>query len=70
MVLRSAVGQVRALLRNERLPFAGELTVEAVDANDSRARYLSPTGGYDNHVVLARVATNRTFHRALVVTSA
>jgi hypothetical protein len=58
-----AVRQVAGVLTNERLAFAGELTVEVVDSHYSRARYLSPTGGYDNHVVLARVARNRTFHR-------
>ena len=58
-----AVGQVAGLLSNERLAFAGALTVEVVDSYYSRARYLNPTGGYDHHVVLARVATNRTFHR-------
>jgi hypothetical protein len=59
----TAAEQIAALLRNERLPFAEELTAQAVDSNYSRARYLSPIGGYDNHVVLARVATNRTFYR-------
>jgi len=58
-----AVAQVAGLLSNEQLPFADELTVEVVDSYYSRARYLHPTGGYDNHVVLARVAANRTFHR-------
>ncbi len=58
-----AVEQVAGLLNNEQPPFAGELTVEAVDSYYSRARYLSPTGGYDDHVVLARVAANRKFHR-------
>ena len=58
-----AVGQVAGLLSNEQLPFAGELTVEVVDSYYSRARYLHPTGGYDNHVVLARLAGNRTLHR-------
>ena len=58
-----AVGQVAGLLSNQRLPFADALTVEVVDSLYSRARYLHPVGGYANHVVVARLAANRTLYR-------
>lgn len=58
-----AAQQVEALLTNPQLPFGQALSVEVVDSHYSRAPYLSPTGGYDHHVVIARLAANRTLYR-------
>lgn len=58
-----AVAQMTALLADTELPFANELTVNVVDSAYSKAFYLSPVGAYDNHVEIARVASNRVFYR-------
>ena len=58
-----AAGQVAGLLDNAQLPFADALTVEVVDSAYSRARYLHAVGGYPNHIVVARLAGNRTLYR-------
>lgn len=58
-----AAQQVEALLTNPQLPFGQELSVEVVDSHYSHAPYLSPTGGYDHPVVIARLAANRTLYR-------
>ena len=62
-----AAAQVANLMDDDNLPFAGEFTVEAVDSYYSRARYMNLVGGYDNHVVLARLAANRVLYRKPVL---
>lgn len=58
-----AAMQMMALLGDAGLPFAIELTVNVGDSAYSKAPYLSPTGAYDNHVEVLRVAANRVFYR-------
>jgi hypothetical protein len=58
-----AVDQRAGLLSHPRRPFADALTVEGVDSWYRRARSLHPVGGYANHVVVARLAANRTRYR-------
>jgi hypothetical protein len=59
-----AVEQVVGVLTHPLLPLSQELSVEVVDSHYSQAGYLSPVGGYELHVVLARWAANRTLSRA------
>jgi hypothetical protein len=58
-----AVGQMAGLLSHQRLAFADALTVQVVDSSYSRARYLHPVGSHANHIVVARLAANRTVYR-------
>ena len=58
-----AVEQVVGILTHPRLRLAQELSVEVVDSHYSHAGYLSPVGGYDQHVVIARLPANRTLYR-------
>jgi len=59
-----AVEQMVGVLTHPRLPLARELSVAVVDSHYSHAGYLSPVGDYEPHVVIARLATNRTLYRA------
>ena len=52
------------MLTQPLLPLGQELSVEVVDSHYSQAAYLSPVGGYDQHVVIARLPANRTLYRA------
>jgi hypothetical protein len=58
-----AVAQVVDVLTHPRLPLGRELSVEVVDSHYSQATYLSPVGGYNQHVVIARLPVNRTLYR-------
>jgi hypothetical protein len=58
-----AVAQVVGVLTHPRLPLERELSVEVVDSHYRQAGYLSPVGGYQQHVVIARLPTNRTLYR-------
>ena len=51
------------VLTHPRLPLGRELSVAVVDSYYSHAGYLSPVGGYEHHVVIARLAANRTLYR-------
>ena len=59
-----AVEQMVGVLTHAQLPLAHELSVEVVDSHYSQAGYLSPVGGYEHHVVISRLAANRTLYRA------
>ena len=59
-----AVEQVVGVLTHPLLPLSQELSVEVIDSHYSHAGYLSPGGGYESHVVIARLAANRTLYRA------
>lgn len=58
-----AAMQMTDLLDDDKLPFGVELSVNTADSSYSKAPYLSPTGAYENHVEVVRVATNRKFYR-------
>jgi hypothetical protein len=58
-----AVAQVVGVLTHPRLPLVRELSVAVVDSHYSQAGYLSPVGGYQQHVVIARLPANRTLYR-------
>jgi hypothetical protein len=58
-----AIAQVVGVLTHPRLPLGRELSVEVVDSHYSQAGYLSPVGGYEQHVVIARLPANRTLYR-------
>jgi hypothetical protein len=49
-----AVEQIVGVLTYPRLPLERELSVEVVDSHYSHTGYLSPVGGYEHHVVIAR----------------
>ncbi len=59
-----AVAPMVGVLTHPLLPLSQELSVEVVDSYYSQAGYLSPVGGYEPHVVIARLAANRTLYRA------
>lgn len=59
-----AVEQMVGVLTHPQLPLAHELSVEVVDSHYSHAGYLSPVGGYEHHVVIARLGAKRTLYRA------
>ena len=59
-----AAAQVVGVLTHPLLPLSQELSVEVVDSHYSQAGYLSPVGGYEPHVVIARLPANRTLDRA------
>ena len=59
-----AVAQMVGGLTQPLLPLSQELSVEVVDSHYRQAGYLSPVGGYEPHVVIARLAANRTLYRA------
>ena len=52
------------VLTHPQLPLAHDVSVEVVDSHYSHAGHLSPVGGYEHHVVIARLAANRTLYRA------
>jgi hypothetical protein len=58
-----AVAPVVGVLTHPQLPLARELSVEVGDWHYSHAGYRSPVGGYEHHVVIARLAANRTRYR-------
>jgi len=58
-----AAEQVKALLTDDALPFGRELSVEVADSGYCHAKYLYETGGFANHVVIARSPNNRVFYR-------
>lgn len=62
------VEQVSALLTDDTLPFHDDLCVTVADSDYSRLPYLGPTVKHDNLVTIARVGSNRTFHRSLAMT--
>jgi hypothetical protein len=59
----AGVGQVKALLSDETLPFAEELNVLVGDSDYSSVLFLGPTAAYENLVTLSRAANNRVFYR-------
>lgn len=59
-----AVAQVVEVLTHPLLRLSQELSVEVVDSHYSQAGYLSPVGGYEQHVVIARLPANRTLYRS------
>jgi hypothetical protein len=58
-----AAEQIGTLLNNESLPYGKDLSVEVADSHYGRAAYLHATGGFANHVVIARSASNRVYYR-------
>lgn len=57
------VQQIEALLDDDTLPFSDELCVDVVDSAYSAIPFLGPLAEHDNLVTIARVRSNRTFHR-------
>jgi hypothetical protein len=60
--------QVDALLQDPLLPFHKELCVEVGDTSYSKPAYLHANRHHANLVTIARVRSNRTFHRQYVST--
>jgi hypothetical protein len=59
----AGVAQVKALLSDETLPFAGDLNVLVGDSDYSSVLFLGPTAEYENLVTVTRAANNRVFYR-------
>ena len=57
------------LLRDEKLPFGAELTVEVGDASYSKPAYLYAHSQFPNLVTAARVRGNRTFYHQYAPTA-
>lgn len=62
--------QVEMLLKDKKLPFGKELTVEAVDSSYSKPAYLHDHRQYPNLVTIARARGTRTFYHQYVPTEA
>jgi hypothetical protein len=60
--------QIDALLQDPLLPFHEELCVEVGDTSYSKPAYLHANRHHANLVTIARVRSNRTFHRQYVST--
>ena len=61
--------QVEMLLKDDKLPFGKELTVEAVDSSYSKPAYLHSHRKYPNLVTIARARGTRTFYHQYVPTA-
>jgi hypothetical protein len=61
-------GQIEMLLKDEKLPFGQELTVEVGDSSYSKPAFLHAHRKFPNLVTLARVRGNRTFYHPYVPT--
>jgi hypothetical protein len=59
--------QIDALLRNGDLPFTSALCVAVGDTSYSKPEYLHANRHHANLVTIARVRSNRTFYRQVVV---
>jgi hypothetical protein len=55
--------QVRALLKDDQLPFGKALCVEVVDSAYSKPAYLNANRDHENLVTIARARGTRTFYR-------
>ena len=58
--------QIEKLLKDEKLPFGQELTVEVADSSYSKPESLHAHRKYPNVVTLARSRGNRTYYRKYV----
>lgn len=61
--------QIGLLLRDGKLPFGDELTVEVVDSNYSKPAYLHPHRQFPTLVTVVRARGNRTFYHQYVPTA-
>ena len=61
--------QIERLLKDEKLPFGRELTVEVGDTSYSKPAYLHAHRTFPNLVTVARVRSNRTFYQQYVPTA-
>jgi hypothetical protein len=59
----TGVAQVKSLLADERLPFAGALNVVVADSDYSSVFFLAPLADDQQLVTLTRSAANRVFYR-------
>ena len=62
--------QIERLLKDERLPFGRDLTVEVGDTSYSKPAYLHAHRKFPNLVTIARARSNRTFYHQYVPTEA
>lgn len=60
------MAQIEMLLRDEKLPFGKELTVEVADSSYSKPESLYAHRQYANVVTIARSRGNRTYYRKYV----
>jgi hypothetical protein len=61
-------GQIELLLKDDKLPFGQELTVEVGDTSYSKPAYLHVHRKFPNLVTVTRVRGNRTFYHQYVPT--
>jgi len=61
-------GQIERLLKDPKLPFGQELTVEVVDSSYSKPAYLYAHSKYPHLVTVVRVRGNRTFYQQHIPT--
>lgn len=61
---RVGAQQVRAILKDDQLPFGKALCVEVVDSAYSKPAYLNANRDQENLVTIARARGTRTFYRA------
>lgn len=60
--------QIEKLLRDQKLPFGSELTVEVGDSSYSKPEYLHAHSQFSHLVTVVRVRANRTFYQQYVPT--